>query len=219
MTEQTIKVVKELPIEIVAILDRSGSMGTIRDDSIGAFNTFIEEQQKESGDANITIVLFDDQYEILQDRANLADAVKFTTDNFVPRGWTALYDAIGLTLNKFKALRDEGKVDGAIFSILTDGMENYSKEFNIDTIKNMIQTAEKEYGWSFVYLGANQDAFSVGATMGFAAAACATYDATGDGVRYASTKMADDTKLYRSSYYSKKAINAEMLNADKSSSD
>lgn len=206
MEDQAIKLAPVLPIEIVAILDRSGSMATIRDDSIGAFNTFIEEQQKESGDANITIVLFDDQYEILQDRANLTDAVKFTTDNFVPRGWTALYDAIGLTLNKFKALRDEGKVDGAIFSILTDGMENRSTEFNIDSVKALIQTAEKEYGWSFVYLGANQDAFSVGSSLGFAAAACASYDYSGDGVRYASTKMADDTKLYRSSYYDKKAL-------------
>lgn len=205
MTEQAITLKEQKPIEIVAILDRSGSMGTIRDDSIGAFNTFVEEQQKEAGEANITIVLFDDQYEILQDRAKLSDAVKFTTDNFVPRGWTALHDAIGLTINKFKKLRDSGEVDGAIFSILTDGFENYSKEFNAESIKKLIETAENEYGWSFVYLGANQDAFSVGTTMGFAAAACATYDATGDGVRFASTKMADDTKMYRSTYYDKKA--------------
>ncbi len=195
----------KLPIEIVAVLDRSGSMSSIRDDSIGAFNTFIEEQQKEPGEANVTIILFDDKYEILQDRANLNDAIKFTRDNFVPRGWTALHDAIGRTINKFKALRDEGKVDGVIISILTDGEENYSTEFDIKSIKSMIQNAEKEYGWSFVYLGANQDAFTVGAAMGLAMAACATYDADSRGIVQASAKMSGDTTMYRSSYYDKKA--------------
>lgn len=197
-----------LPIEIVAILDRSGSMASIRDDSIGAFNTFIEEQQKESGEANVTIVLFDDKYEILQDRASLKDAIKFDRENFVPRGWTALHDAIGRTINKFKALRDEGKVDGVIISILTDGDENYSTEFDLAAIKSMIGIAEKEYGWSFVYLGANQDAFSVGASMGLAAAACATYDASSDGIKLASKKMSGDTIMYRSMYYDKKAAKA-----------
>ena len=203
--DQLTGIAPQLPLDIVVVLDRSGSMQSIREDSTGAYNSFIAEQQAQPGEANITLAIFDHEYEILQDRANLKDAMLLNNENFVPRGWTALYDAIGNTINKFKKLRDEGKVDGVIFTILTDGEENRSTEFKLADIKSMIEIAEKEFGWQFVYLGANQDAFSVGATFGLAAAACATYDTNSDGLKFASAKMSADSTMYRSTYYDLKA--------------
>lgn len=184
-------------VEIVAIVDRSGSMGAIRDDAIGAFNTFIDEQANAGiGEANLTVALFDDRYEIMQEGKQITEAVKFDEKNYVPRGMTALLDAIGRTVNTLVDRKANGEVDGAIIAILTDGQENASREYSQPQIKELIERCEKEYGWTFVYLAANQDAMSVANDYGMLNAV--NFDATGAGVRAAASTMANYSTTYRS---------------------
>lgn len=167
-------------VDVVAILDRSGSMQSIAADAIGGFNTFIEEQQALPGEARLTVVLFDDQYEVLQNAVDIKAAVKLDNKNFVPRGMTALYDAIGKTIQTFKAAGSEK----LICTIITDGGENASKEYRrAEQIKELITACEKDLGWTFVFLAANQDAFAVGNTLGVSAANAMNFVADAGGTR------------------------------------
>lgn len=159
--------------EIVCIIDRSGSMGSIRDDAIGSFNTFLKDQQSLSGEALMTIVLFDDRYEIMQNGTRIGYVPPLTTKTYVPRGSTALFDAIGRTINEVKSriskTEDQKKIpDNIIVAILTDGEENASTEFNLSQIESMIKNQIKKDQWNFVYLSADPKAFEDAGKMGIA---------------------------------------------------
>ena len=176
--------------EIVFILDRSGSMQTLTDDTIGGFNSFIEKQKREPGDAILTTVLFDDQYEILHDGVNLRDVKPLTREDYYARGMTAMMDAIGRTINtvdariqKTPAQYRPGKV---IFVITTDGYENASMEFNRARIKEMIQQQTAKYDWQFLFLGANMDAVKEAARFGISSDRAVRFenDAQGVAVNY-----------------------------------
>ena len=184
--------------EIVCILDRSGSMHSIRDDAIGGFNSFLEEQKKLPGDANMTLVLFDDQYDVVHDAVPIRRVEPLTHNTFVPRGSTALLDAIGRTINKINSHGNGAKV---IVSILTDGQENCSTEFRRQDIFDMI-TKHKNKGWEFIYLAANQDAIGAGTSMGFTAnrsfnigADSVGMSATYGAINYATSNMRKKGKL------------------------
>lgn len=172
-----------VPVEIVAILDRSGSMSSIVDDAIGGFNTFLKAQQDAPGEATLSLVLFDDQYEQPVVNANIQDVLPLTHETFVPRGMTALHDAIGRTLTGLFARNPKR----AIITILTDGLENASREYMAPRIKELLKQAEDK-GWSVVYLAANQDAFAVGGALGVKATNTAnfTFDSVGVTRAYAS---------------------------------
>lgn len=190
-----------MTVEIINIIDRSGSMNAIKADAIGSLNSFIEQQQAEPGEANITTVLFDDQYEILEYRQPLVNATKFDDKNFVPRNSTALNDAIGRTIAEFRRLHDENKLNatGVIMCILTDGVENASKEYTKDNVKSLITEMETKYDWRFIYLAANQDAFQEGNKYGFASVNTSGYEANARGLAAASTFMSNSVSTYRSS--------------------
>lgn len=159
---------EDLPIEVICIVDRSGSMQTIHGDVIGGINSFIREQKQIKGAANLTLVEFDNQYNVLQSRKNLHEAREVTLDDFKPRGSTALNDAIGKTVTDFIALKEAKKINKAIFCIMTDGHENASKEFKSKAVlKALTERVQKDYDWQFVYLAANQDAFAEGIQYGF----------------------------------------------------
>ncbi len=128
--------------EIVMVIDRSGSMATIKDDAIGGLNTFIEEQQKVKGEANLTTVLFDDEYILWHDGVDIKKVEPFTERTYVPRSMTALLDAIGKTANdvgeRLRKTKEKDRPEKVLFVILTDGMENASKEFTKPQIVEII---------------------------------------------------------------------------------
>lgn len=165
--------------ELVFLLDRSGSMNGLENDTIGGFNSVLTKQQAEEGDANITTVLFDDKYELLHDRYNLSKIPQITDKEYFVRGTTALLDAIGKTIQKMgnvqKYAADSDRAEKVMFVIITDGMENASIEYSYDKIKKMIDHQTKKYGWEFIFLGANMDAVETAGRFGIPEDRAANY--------------------------------------------
>lgn len=168
------------------LVDRSGSMRQCKDDMEGGLNTFIESQGKLPGKAEITLAQFDDDYEVVYRPMPIADARKYT---LVPRGMTALLDAIGKFITQVgesldKKAEDEkpGKV---IICIVTDGMENASKEYKRDDVKKLVEQQRNDYQWEFVFLGANMDAVAEGASLGVPQASSMSFDTRAAGQTYA----------------------------------
>lgn len=179
--------------EIACILDRSGSMGAIRSDAIGGFNTFLAEQRKLPGTADLTLVLFDDEYEVPIKKMDLKDVEPLNEATYVPRGSTALLDAIGRTINDVDSRimkdKEEDRPEKVIVAILTDGMENASKEFTKDQIKGLIEKQQNEKGWDFIFLAANQDAFHEAGQIGIHIHLTSNFRADKEGTRDAFTTM------------------------------
>lgn len=200
VTEEIINVPTNEKTQIVCILDRSGSMSSIINDSIGGFNTFLKQQKELPDEATITVALFDDKYELVYNNVDIKKAEELTNKIWYPRGTTALYDAIGKTINDVKAshvkLGDE-KPAKVLVVIVTDGMENASKEYKVETIKNLIKNCEND-DWNFMYLAANQDAFAVGSSFGVSAGNTINYTANSTGVLDMSNTLYNSTVSYRS---------------------
>lgn len=183
--------------EILAILDRSGSMATIAADAIGGYNTFLKDQQGIDGEARITVALFDDQYELLYAATPLAEAQPLTALTFVPRGGTALMDAIGRTLQVEGArIETEGWAEKVIVCITTDGGENQSKEFTAPMVRDLVGQCEAK-GWAFVFLAANQDAFATAQFYGMSGAHAQTFAANSAGVGQAYASISSTTRALR----------------------
>lgn len=153
---------KKTLTEIVYILDRSGSMSGLEADTIGGFNSMIEKQKQTGEKAYVSTVLFDDRTEVIHDRVPIEKVDKITNKEYFVRGSTALLDAVGGAIkhiiNIHKYAREEDRPDKTIFVITTDGMENASINYNYDQVKKMIEKEQKEYGWEFIFIGANIDA-------------------------------------------------------------
>ena len=158
--------------DIVIILDRSGSMNRIREDAIGGFNTFIDEQKKVPSKANISLYTFNTQFTSVYENRDLQEAPKLTLDTYVPAGATALLDAVGKFINKkgeyLRNLPEEDRSNQILIAIMTDGQENSSKEFSKTTIQEMIRLQKEMYNWQFVFVGATIDAFAESGQMGIA---------------------------------------------------
>jgi len=168
--------------EIVCIVDRSGSMATIAADAIGGFNTFLAEQKKLPGEAQFTLVLFDTEYLVPVANQPIQSVEPLTNKTFVPRGGTALLDAIGRTIAtigvRLGKTPESERPAHVIVVILTDGEENSSHEYSHSRIASMIQHQQDKYNWHFVYLGVGIDAFA--ASRSFNMASTHTYlDANG----------------------------------------
>lgn len=202
LAEQAIKLAQDalnmakgqsLTTDIVVVLDRSGSMETIRKDTIGGFNRFLKEQQALPDPATMSIYQFDTVYETVYEAKAIKDAPELTEATFVPRGGTALLDAIGRTINAV-AVRAPAR---PVIVVITDGEENSSKEFNSTQIKELIKKYEAA-GWQFVYLGANQDAFAVGGNMGFARGSTMSTAANAVGTQSMYASTSSTLRAYRS---------------------
>ncbi|HYE10921.1 MAG TPA: vWA domain-containing protein [Patescibacteria group bacterium] len=172
--------------EIIFLLDRSGSMGGLENDTIGGFNAFLHNQKQLDGKTLITTVLFDNQYELLWNGID-ANNVKLTSREYFVRGTTALLDAVGKTIldvgYRLANTKEEDRPGKVIFVIITDGMENSSKEFTYSKIKELIQHQQQKYNWEFVFLGANIDAVSEAENIGICEDNAYNFEATGEGVK------------------------------------
>lgn len=162
--------VKNNVTELVFILDRSGSMSGLERDTIGGFNAMIEKQKKEEGEAYVSTILFADETEVLHDRICLLDVPKMTSREYTVCGCTALLDAIGGAIhhigNIHKYVRPEDVPAHTMFVITTDGMENASRRYGSDEVKKMIERRKEEYGWEFLFIGANIDAVETASHLG-----------------------------------------------------
>lgn len=173
--------------ELAFILDRSGSMCGLEADTIGGYNAMLEKQKKEAGEAIVTTVLFDDQYELLHDRIDLRGIAPITDREYYVRGSTALLDAIGKTIQKIaniqKRTAPELRADRVLFVITTDGHENASREYSYSKVKALVERQKKQYGWEFLFLGANIDAIATAQRFGIEADRAVDYHADGEGTQ------------------------------------
>ncbi len=189
--------------EIVFILDRSGSMSGLERDTIGGYNSMLEKQKKEEGEAVISTVLFDDQTEVLHDRKDINEVEKITDREYYVRGCTALLDAVGGAIhhigNVHKYARDEDRPEKTLFIITTDGMENASRRYTYDKVKKMVERQKEKYHWEFIFLGANIDAIEVAGRFGVAANRAVRYECDGAGTQLNFEVMSKMVSCARSS--------------------
>ena len=194
MKNDVIKDVKEVAeqtvnntTELVFILDRSGSMQGLEKDTIGGFNSMIEKQKKQQGECFVSTVLFDNESEVLHDRVKLSDVKAMTEDDYTVRGCTALLDAIGGAIkhigNIHKYARKEDIPAHTMFVITTDGMENASQRYDLQTLKAMIEEKKEKCSWEFLFIGANIDAVQTAATFGIDKNRAVNYNADKEGTR------------------------------------
>lgn len=187
---------------IAIILDRSGSMNSIKDDTIGGFNQFIEAQQKEDGKATVTLAQFDTEYELVEDFTDLGEVPLLTEETFVPRSMTALQDALGRTINsvgaQLAALEEDERPSKVLICVMTDGMENASREFSPDEVKKMVEHQTEAFKWEFVFIGANQDAVITSGQLGFEAGKTMTYAANAKGTKGAYDSLTTNVSTLRS---------------------
>ena len=170
---------------IAIVLDRSGSMESCKESTVAGFNEFIRAQKEIPGEATVKLVQFDDQYETVFDKP-LKECPELTQNTFVPRGSTALLDAQGRTIvelgQELAALPESERPSKVIVVTLTDGLENASKEYNLDKIGAMIREQRDKYNWDFVFLGANQDAIATAAAMSIPLPSAMSYSTSKAGI-------------------------------------
>jgi uncharacterized protein YegL len=177
--------------ELVMIIDRSGSMSGLEADTIGGFNSMIEKQKKEEGEAYVSVVLFDDRSQVLYDRIDIQKVEPMNDKQYYVRGCTALLDAVGSAIhhigNVHKYAREEDVPEKTIMIITTDGMENASRLYTYDKVKRMIERQKERYHWEFMFLGANIDAVKEAGRFGISASRAVRYehDSVGTKLNYA----------------------------------
>jgi len=186
------------PVHVYFVLDRSGSMASIQSDVIGGFNSFVEQQRAQPGRCLMTVILFDghDPHEVLEDARPIDQVPALDKSRFVPRGNTPLYDAMGhaiadaaIRTEKLGAAGEPG--EQIVFVTFTDGLENASREYDRSKIFDLIRK-RGEAGWSFIYLGANQDAYAESSRLGYAAGSVQNFlgNARGTSLAFLSTSNA-----------------------------
>lgn len=173
-------------LDLIFLIDRSGSMHGSEEDTIGGFNSFIQKERKKGLNTKVTTILFDDNYEVLYERKSIDDVSKLTEDEYYVRGCTALLDAIGKTIASLNH-KIENKV---LFVIMTDGMENASVEYSKSQIRNMINSHE----WEFIFIGADIDSYSEAGNIGIRKSRTANYRKSKEGIKnlYCSIDVAAD---------------------------
>ncbi|MBQ5759184.1 MAG: VWA domain-containing protein [Schwartzia sp.] len=173
--------------EIIFILDKSGSMSGLEEDTIGGFNSMLKKQQKNEGEVLVSTVLFDDKSEVLHDRVPLKEVKSLTEDDYIPGGCTALLDAVGGAIkhisNVHKYARPEDRPEKTLVIITTDGMENSSERYDYRKVKKMIDKQQEKYNWEFIFLGANIDAAKEAGRLGLSEERAVNYCHDREGIK------------------------------------
>ena len=171
-------------VEIIFVMDKSGSMEAVKEDAIGGFNSFIAEQKEVPGEATMTYTQFDTKYDIKFTGKKLEEVEDLNGDTYHPGGWTALYDAVGRTIDevgsRLQALPEDQRPEKVLFAVMTDGHENSSQEYIHSQVADKIQHQTDKYSWEFFFLGANMDAKEVAKQLNIKA--CNSFDYDGDSV-------------------------------------
>lgn len=185
--------------KLIFILDRSGSMSGLEQETIGGFNSLIEKQKKEEGEAYVTTVLFDNDIEVIHNNKNIHSISKLTNKDYYPRGMTALLDAVGTTILNEKRMMEEAKDYPlkTLVVISTDGYENASKEFGYQDIKTLITKQREIYDWEFLFLGANIDSEIEARKFGIRRNRAVNYRADRKGVNIHYEELAKTVSHYR----------------------
>lgn len=192
--------------ELVFIIDRSGSMNGLEGDTIGGFNAMLKEQRVVGGEAIVTTVLFDDQYELLHDRIDIKVLSPLTDKDYTVRGSTALLDALGKTVHKIrkvqKSTAEDCRAEKVMFVIITDGAENASRKYTAEQIRMLVEHQREKYGWEFVFIGANMDAVTEAGRIGIAADRAKNYIADSVGTSTVYSDISKMSTAFRGSNYS-----------------
>jgi hypothetical protein len=186
---------------INVIIDASGSMRDLTTDTIGGFNGFLADQKNVPGDVVFTLCTFNTQYHLVHDFIKLSDVPNLSALTYSPSGGTALLDAMGTTMNsvgfKLAAMKEEDRPSKVIFLIVTDGFENSSHRFSKAAIRDMVSHQKDKYSWEFVFMGANIDAITEGASLGIAVHNTLNYDASPAGTAKLYRRVSENMTNYR----------------------
>lgn len=189
--------------ELVMILDRSGSMGGLESDTIGGYNSMLKQQKAAEGEVRVSTVLFNERSEVLHDRVPLEQMPQMTEKEYRVRGCTALLDAVGAAIrhiaNVHKYARDEDRPEKTIFVITTDGLENASRKYSYERVKEMVERQKEEHGWEFLFLGANIDALETAGRFGISADRAANYNSDREGTALNYEVLAETVCVMRAS--------------------
>lgn len=187
--------------EIVVVLDKSGSMARRQMDAIGGFNQFLQDQQAEPGEANLSLVQFDTTYSIIYSGKSIKEVESLTTETYRPGGNTALNDALARgiieTGKRLSDMSEDDRPDKVIIVVITDGQENSSKEHTKEQVKEMVLHQMEKYGWEFLYLGANVDAFDEAQQLGIKPDMAMNFAPSARGVRSALLGTSAAVRSYR----------------------
>lgn len=181
------------PVQIICILDRSGSMRSLAEDTIGGYNSFLDKQKQETGAATVTTVLFDDKYEKIVDNVDLKATPELTSSEYYARGTTALLDAVGRTIMETAGNMEKEGICPAqrrvLIIIMTDGLENASREYNKADVKAMIEATTNDYKWNYIFMGANIDSVAEASSIGIRADHAANYTHDREGIKKSFSQM------------------------------
>lgn len=188
-------------VEIVVIVDRSGSMSVMRDEAIGGFNDFLQDQKDHPGQANFTLVLFDHEYLLVHDGVDVQGVPELNTKTYEPRGTTALLDAMGRTIDdvgeRLANTPEENRPEKVIVCIITDGLENASKDYTRDRVTEMVEHQRDKYNWEFLFLAAGLGAVQSSQMVNMQSSTY-TVAATGKGMQDAYRYGTQTVSSYRS---------------------
>lgn len=192
---------KEGLSEIICIIDASGSMKLIKNDAIGGFNSFLDEQKKLPGEAALTLIQFNTDYDVIHENKPLSEVNPIKDKEYIPKGSTALLYAVGKAIDstgqRLANTPEEKRPDKVIVAILTDGQENASQSYDLPKINSMIRHQKEKYSWEFIFLGANQDSFAEAAKIGIDSKDTFDFAATNEGIKTAYSEMSDSISTYR----------------------
>lgn len=204
--------------ELVFVLDRSGSMHGLENETIGGFNGLIEKQRAEEGETRVTAVLFDNEYDVLYDGVDIGSVPSLTGKEYFARGTTALLDAVGKTIDavgeRLAAIPEEQRPAKVIFAITTDGLENASRYYSLGQVKEMIEHQKNKYSWEFLFYGAGIDAVHSAREIGISADKAMRIAADSEGIRESYSCMSEMISEFRMPRIKKRILPTEETNKE-----